>query len=98
MNIKNILKTHKLKFGLTLLLILTEAAIAILFPLFIGFAIDGAIKGDHIGAYQLGGLGLAALIIGMGRRLFDSRFYAKVYRKMSVAAIAKIKDQRERIA
>lgn len=92
MNIKAILKEHKLKFGFTLFLILLEAGLAILFPLFIGFSIDGAINGSYEGAIQLGLLGLAALIIGVGRRVFDSRFYAKVYQRIGSKAISKLKD------
>ncbi len=87
-----IIKKHRVKFGFTLFLILTESALAILFPLFIGFAIDSAISGSHYGAIQLGALGLAALIVGVGRRVFDSRFYAKVYQSISFHAIAKMKD------
>ena len=68
-----------LPFGFTCLLILSEALLTLLFPLFIGYAIDGSIKGSHLGIYQLGVLGLITLIIGAGRRFFDSRFYAKIY-------------------
>lgn len=89
---KEILQKYRLKFGFTFLLILIEAGLAILFPLFIGYAIDSAIDGNHSGAIQLGGLGLAALLIGVGRRLFDSRFYAKVYQRISVYTITKLKD------
>lgn len=92
MNIKAILKQYRLKFGLTLLLILLEAGLAILFPLFIGYAIDGAINGNQYGAMQLGILGLVSLIVGVGRRVFDSRFYAKVYQSIGSTAIAKMTD------
>lgn len=66
---------------ITLLLVLLEAGLAILFPLFIGYAINGAIAHDYTGAYWLGGLGLLSLVIGSTRRLVDSRFYARVFRK-----------------
>ncbi|MEL6864496.1 MAG: ABC transporter six-transmembrane domain-containing protein, partial [Bacteroidota bacterium] len=69
------------------------AGLAILFPLFIGYAIDGVIKGSHYGALQLGALGLAALIVGVGRRVFDSRFYAKVYQYIGSHTISKMGDR-----
>ena len=81
MTIKNIFLDFKWRFSLTLFLLLTESGLMILFPLFIGFAIDDALIGSYKGSFYLGGLGLALLIFAGGRRLFDSRFYAKVYRK-----------------
>lgn len=92
MKIKNIFIEFKWKFIFNFLLILTESLIDLLFPLFIGFAIDGAIKGDHLGAIQLGGLGLVLILIGGGRRYFDSRFYAQVYRKLGLQILSKMKD------
>ncbi len=94
MDIKTILKEYKLKFGFTFLLLLLEAGISILFPLFIGYAIDSAIQGNHYGAIQLGLLGLASLIVGVGRRVFDSRFYAKVYQKIGARIVIKIENDK----
>ena len=90
MEIQPILKKHQLQFSFTLLLILLEAILAILFPLFIGYAIDSAISGSHQGVIHLGLLGLAALIVGVGRRIFDSRFYAKVYQSIGLNTISNI--------
>jgi ABC-type multidrug transport system fused ATPase/permease subunit len=92
MDIKAILKLHRLKFGITLILILVEAALAILFPLFIGYAIDSAISGSNTGAVYLGVLGLAALLVGVSRRVFDSRFYARLYQSIGSNAISKMHD------
>ncbi len=97
MNLKAILKRYRVKFSFTLLLILAEAGIAILFPLFIGYAIDSAIAGSHFGAIQLGLLGFAALVVGIGRRVFDSRFYAKVYQDIGAKAVAKVADDQSSI-
>ncbi|MEM1321101.1 MAG: ABC transporter six-transmembrane domain-containing protein [Bacteroidota bacterium] len=94
MNISALLKAHRLKFGFTLFLLLAEAGLSILFPLFIGYAIDGAIHQSYQGAFQLGLLGLAALVIGVGRRVFDSRFYAKVYQTIGTKAIKQLQDDR----
>lgn len=97
MKINAILKEHKLKFSFTLFLILLEAGIAILFPLFIGYAIDDAISGSYYGAIQLGVLGIAALIVGVGRRVFDSRFYAQIYQSIGSKAIARIEGDRSSV-
>ncbi|MEL6252266.1 MAG: ABC transporter six-transmembrane domain-containing protein [Bacteroidota bacterium] len=93
MNLRTILKDHKLKFGFTLCLLLVEAALAILFPLFIGKAIEGAMNESIEGVIQLGGLGIAALVIGVGRRIFDSRFYAKLYQRLGSKIMAKLQAQ-----
>lgn len=92
MDVKTILKKYRVKFGFTLSLILAEAALTILFPLFIGYSIDSAINGSYYGTIQLGLLGLAALIVGAGRRVFDSRFYAKVYQDIGSKTIANMED------
>ena len=90
MIIKSVIKHYRLKFIFTLTLILGEAVLAILFPLFIGYAIDSAINENHQGAINLGLLGIMALIVGIGRRVFDSRFYAKVYQNISSNTISKM--------
>ncbi|WP_172665959.1 ABC transporter six-transmembrane domain-containing protein [Flammeovirga sp. OC4] len=92
MSLKNTLKKYRHKFCFVLFLILLEAGLSILFPLFIGYAIDDAINRNHQGAICLGLLGLAVLIIGVGRRVFDSRFYAKVYQSIGTSAISSIKN------
>lgn len=84
---------HKWRFALTLSLILLEAGTLILFPLFIGNAIDGAINNEFDNAIKLEALGVLLLIIGMGRRVFDSRFYAKIYQKLGADILLKLKDE-----
>lgn len=93
MNLKRIFIKHKWRFILTLLLVLFEGTILILFPLFIGNAIDDVINNNLHGIIQLGVLGLTLLIVGVGRRVFDSRFYAKVYRQVGVSTLIRIKDK-----
>lgn len=92
MKIREIFSEFKWKFRFTIFLILMESALEVLFPLVIGLTVDGAIKGEYTGAIQLGGLGIALIVIGGGRRFFDSRFYAQVYRKTGREIISKIKD------
>ena len=90
MKIKNILSNFRWQFGLTLTLILLESGLALLFPLFIGFAIDGALNGATEGAVQLGILGLIALAVGVSRRLYDSRFYAQVFQLLGMRVVSKM--------
>lgn len=91
MKLKHLLVEFKWKFILTLCLILAEVGLSVLFPLFIGIAIDDAIQGVHRGAVLLGALGVAGLIIGVSRRVFDSRFYARVFEKLGTQTIDRIK-------
>ena len=90
MNWKGIFTKYQLSFGFTLSLILVEAFLALLFPLFIGRAIGDAMAGHHSGVVQLGIIGIAALLVGVGRRFFDSRFYAKIYQDISPQVLSRI--------
>ena len=92
MSLKEIAKKNRLKIAFTLLLLLLEAGITLLFPLFIGNAIDDAVNTNHSGAINLGLLSLIALVIGVGRRVFDSRFYAKMYQNVGSNTISKMQD------
>ncbi|MDN5215143.1 ABC transporter six-transmembrane domain-containing protein [Fulvivirgaceae bacterium BMA12] len=91
MQIKSLFKEYKFRFLLTIVLILAEAGIMLLFPLFIGKAIDGVINESRLGVFQLGGLGLALLIVGVGRRVFDSRFYGKIYEAKGEKMVSRMK-------
>lgn len=81
---KELLTEYRWKLAFVLFLILLEAGLSVLFPLFIGYAVDDAINQQFQGAMLLGGLGLATLIIGAGKRFFDSRVYAKVYQDLGL--------------
>ncbi|HAA10711.1 MAG TPA: hypothetical protein DCE41_03060, partial [Cytophagales bacterium] len=69
---QDLFEGHRWRFRFTLFLLLVEYGLSILFPLFIGFAIDDALEGSARGTIELGVLGLAELIVGMGRRVYDS--------------------------
>ncbi|TMU55137.1 ABC transporter six-transmembrane domain-containing protein [Flagellimonas algicola] len=95
--LRSVLLEFKWKLSFVLILILVESAIELLIPLFIGFAIDSAINGSYIGALQLGALGVLIILIGGGRRFFDSRIYAKIYRRLGNAMLLKIDGNRSSI-
>ncbi|MCT4665076.1 MAG: ABC transporter six-transmembrane domain-containing protein [Flavobacteriales bacterium] len=83
MDTKKTFLKHKYRLIFTFLLVLLESAANLLFPLYIGYAIAGAIEKDFHAVYNLGFLGLALIIIGGFRRLIDSRFYAKLHIELS---------------
>ena len=70
------------RIALTLSLIVLESAGWILFPLVIGWAIDGIIAGSSQGLYELAGLGIVAMGIAIARRVVDSRAYARIYAQL----------------
>ncbi len=92
--IRSVLLQFKWKLIFIFLLILLESAMELLLPLFIGFAIDDALNGTYIGAIQLGVLGSFIILIGGGRRFFDSRIYAKIYRRLGSATLLNIEKDR----
>ena len=95
MQFKTIFWQYKWRLLFTLFLILSEAGLAILFPLFIGKAVDAAIHHSYLGAIQLGIVGLLALIIGMGRRVYDSRFYAQIFERLGTQMIGRSQESND---
>lgn len=91
-----LLKALTQRFGwqlvFTLSLLLGEALLGILFPLFIGKAIAGVLHKELTGMCLLGVLGLLLVIIGGLRRLYDSRFYAHVYTQLSSETINRMPE------
>ncbi|MEP1095864.1 MAG: ABC transporter six-transmembrane domain-containing protein [Cyclobacteriaceae bacterium] len=84
MNLGHLIKKYRWNFLLMLFLVLVDAGLLVLFPLFIGYAIDDALVSEYRGTFLLGALGISTLLIGAGRRFYDSRFYAGVYEQLGV--------------
>ena len=80
--VHTLLKRFAGRFALTLSLVVLEAAGWTLFPLAIGRAIDGVLTDSPRGLYQLAGLGIVAMGIGIVRRIVDSRAYARIYARL----------------
>ena len=93
MKLKALLRHQMLPLGLAFALILVEAFLTLLFPLFIGRALDGAMHGVYLGVLQLGLLGFATVIIGLCRRFFDSRLYSKIYQKIGPKLVQSLDGQ-----
>lgn len=68
---------------LTWLLVILEGFALLLMPLAVGWAVDSLLKGKTDGIIQLGGLCMILLVIGTGRRFYDTRVYSGIYRKIS---------------
>lgn len=63
----------------TLLLVIVESLLGILFPLFIGWAVNGLVSKQFDGVMYLAVLGIASLVIGAARRFYDTRIYSSIY-------------------
>jgi len=72
-------KRFKGRISFTLLLVIAEAAVNLLFPLFMGFAVNGLLASSYDGLISLAILGVVSLLFGAGRRLYDTRIYAGIY-------------------
>lgn len=77
----------------TWLLVIAEAALALMFPLFIGIAIDGLLNEKLYGLYWLGAIGVATVFTGAARRFYDTRIYSKIYAKVSAEIVAQEHDR-----
>ncbi len=93
MVIRDTIKQYRLRLIFTLILIITESVLGILFPLFIGKAITSVIGKETTGIWYLGILGISLIIIGGFRRMLDSRFYAKIYTTLSTETIKHLPEK-----
>ena len=59
-----------------------EIISAVLGELFMGIAIDDFLAGKYIGLLALAGLGLMSLLVGAGRRFYDTRIYSTISPEM----------------
>ncbi len=63
----------------TAALVIAEAIVDLLFPLFIGIAINGLLNDSRGGVIALGALSIGAVVVGSVRRLYDTRVYSQIY-------------------
>ncbi len=83
-----LLRRFKKPISLTMALVLAESTLGLLFPLFIGFAINGLLVQSYNGVAALGGLGALALAVGTWRRYYDTRAYARIYEELGNELVA----------
>lgn len=67
----------------TWMMVILEGIALISLPLVIGWAVDDLINKQTAGLLQLGVLCLLLLVIGAGRRFYDTRAYAGIYRTVT---------------
>jgi len=87
------LKRFRVNISFTALLVIAESLTTVLFPLFMGFAINGLLEKNFTGMYSLIGLGVTSLIIGSGRRFYDTRTYSKIYAVISPELVEQEMDK-----
>ena len=88
MKLRQVAKANRWSFLVTFTLLLADASLLILFPLFIGYAVDDVLISEYGGVILLGILGILTLIVGAGRRFFDSRLYARIYQQLSIEVVS----------
>ena len=87
-----LIRRFKWRVSATIGLVLAEAFLDLLFPLFIGIAINGLLVDSFGGLVALAALGVATLVVGSARRFFDTRAYAGIYEQVA----AEVTDQQRR--
>lgn len=71
--------TYRARISGTLSLLTVERLLGVAVPFVLGVAINDLIAGSLRGVWWLVALEVTALLIGTGRRLYDSRVYAGIY-------------------
>lgn len=89
----SILKKYRFKVSVTLTLVILELVASLLYPLFIGFAINDLLNKSSEGVVMLIALTIVSILIGALRRFIDSRVYGKIF---EVIAQDLVKDEYEK--
>lgn len=92
LSLRQLFVTHRWEVLGTWLLVVLEAILMLMFPLAMGIAIDGMLQQSYFGLSLLGGLGALAIVVGSGRRFYDTRVYSRIY----AAAGTRIVEQERR--
>jgi len=82
-SLARIIQLFRLQVSITWGLLFIEACLLLLFPLAIGFSVDTLMEQQYTGLLSLGGLSLAVLLIGAGRRFYDTRTYAAIFQQLA---------------
>lgn len=87
MNIREIFRKFKFKISVTLTIVILEGLLVVLIPLYLGKAIEGAMEKNMSGIVNFVILLFATLVIGSLRRFYDTRTYARIYRKLAETVV-----------
>ncbi|WMY76525.1 ABC transporter six-transmembrane domain-containing protein [Buttiauxella selenatireducens] len=85
--IKKIAKLHSKKLIITLMLVVAENVVYLLYPLMAGFAINAIIKGQSLHALLYALVVFIMWAIGAARRSMDTRTFARIYAGLAVPVI-----------
>ena len=78
-------KAYPWRVSFTVGVAVIEAALAALYPLLIGMAINDLLEDNFDGLVNLAILGVVSAIVGTARRFFDTRIYAGIFRNTVVS-------------
>ncbi|WP_298853002.1 ABC transporter six-transmembrane domain-containing protein [uncultured Ruegeria sp.] len=92
LTIGTLLNVFRWRVGITWFLILAETALTVLIPLFIGFAIDGLLSREFQPLVHLGTLMVALTLIGVIRRIYDTRVYGTIRVELGKALAARFSN------
>ncbi|QFT74052.1 ABC transporter six-transmembrane domain-containing protein [Ruegeria sp. THAF33] len=92
LTIGTLLSVFRWRVGITWFLILSETALTVLIPLFIGFAIDGLLSGQFQPFVHLGAVMVALTLIGVIRRIYDTRVYGTIRVELGKALAARFSN------
>lgn len=84
-----LIKRFKWRVSLTVIVVIIEAMLGVLYPLFIGYAINDLLEKSYQGLIELAVLGACSLLVGSLRRLYDTRVYAAIYKEVSPEMVMK---------
>ncbi|AEF05739.1 ABC transporter six-transmembrane domain-containing protein [Alteromonas naphthalenivorans] len=92
-SLKAIFKRYPFRITLTLLLVVSESLLDLLFPLVIGWAVNDLVNSEFKGLVMLGVLGITSLFIGSARRFYDTRLYSGIYSETASRVVSSGRKQ-----
>ncbi|WMP19422.1 ABC transporter six-transmembrane domain-containing protein [Thiothrix lacustris] len=78
-SLQSLIIRFRWRVSFTFALVIVESLLDVLYPLFIGLAIDGLLQKEYAGLIQLTVLGIVSLAFGTARRFYDTRIYSGIY-------------------
>jgi ABC-type bacteriocin/lantibiotic exporter with double-glycine peptidase domain len=92
-SLRMIASRYRFKVSVTWVLLVVEAVLMLLFPLAIGYAVDGLMEGGYREVIFLVVLCALMLVFGAGRRFWDTRAYAQIYQQLAGALVVRHAQQ-----
>jgi len=83
----SIFKRFKRKISLTFILLSMENILNLLIPFFLGIAINDLINGKYDGVLYFSVIFFGMLIVGVIRRVYDTRVYAGIYSNLATETV-----------